>query len=129
MIKDVQRGKTHTEAIDFIMETCCNCCIPFFMPRYKKNELVKSHDLFYCPNGHAQHYSGKSAQEKEIDDLQRKLTEQLSHNEIIQNRLLDELNKRQQAEAKLKRVSGGVCPCCNRTFKNLAAHMKTKHSK
>lgn len=26
-----------------------------------------------------------------------------------------------------KRVSAGVCPCCKRTFKQLAAHMKTKH--
>lgn len=26
-----------------------------------------------------------------------------------------------------KRVGRGVCPCCNRTFKDLAAHMETKH--
>ncbi len=26
------------------------------------------------------------------------------------------------------RVKNGVCPCCNRTFQNLAAHMATKHS-
>lgn len=25
------------------------------------------------------------------------------------------------------RVKNGVCPCCNRTFENLARHMKTKH--
>lgn len=26
------------------------------------------------------------------------------------------------------RVAAGVCPHCNRTFKQLAAHMKCKHS-
>lgn len=26
-----------------------------------------------------------------------------------------------------KRVSNGVCPCCNRTFKQLARHMENKH--
>ena len=26
-----------------------------------------------------------------------------------------------------RRVGNGVCPCCNRTFKNLADHMTTKH--
>jgi hypothetical protein len=26
-----------------------------------------------------------------------------------------------------KRVRAGVCPCCNRTFSNLARHMQTKH--
>jgi predicted trehalose synthase len=26
-----------------------------------------------------------------------------------------------------RRIKAGVCPCCNRTFSNLASHMKTKH--
>jgi DNA repair exonuclease SbcCD ATPase subunit len=26
-----------------------------------------------------------------------------------------------------KRVAAGVCPCCNRTFKQLSAHMAKKH--
>lgn len=26
-----------------------------------------------------------------------------------------------------KRVAAGVCPCCNRTFRDLARHMKGKH--
>lgn len=26
-----------------------------------------------------------------------------------------------------KRASAGVCPCCNRTFSQLARHMQTKH--
>ncbi len=37
----------------------------------------------------------------------------------------------EKAERKTKRlmrrVSAGVCPCCNRTFSDLARHMKTKH--
>ena len=32
------------------------------------------------------------------------------------------------AKTKLiKRIKNGICPCCNRTFKQLAAHMKNKH--
>lgn len=38
---------------------------------------------------------------------------------------------RRHAEAELQRhktrTQNGVCPCCKRTFKQLAAHMKTKH--
>ena len=34
------------------------------------------------------------------------------------------------AKTKLKkRVAAGVCPCCNRAFKQLAAHMKNMHPK
>lgn len=32
-------------------------------------------------------------------------------------------------ERKLKRVTRGVCPECNRTFDNLARHMACKHRK
>jgi phage/plasmid primase-like uncharacterized protein len=36
--------------------------------------------------------------------------------------------KLQREAARLKaRAKAGVCPCCNRTFKQLAAHMKNKH--
>ena len=33
------------------------------------------------------------------------------------------------AKTKLKkRIANGVCPCCNRSFKDLHRHMTTKHS-
>jgi len=32
------------------------------------------------------------------------------------------------AKTRMKnRIKNGVCPCCNRTFKQLAEHMKNKH--
>jgi chemotaxis response regulator CheB len=34
---------------------------------------------------------------------------------------------RAQLTKTKKRVANGVCPCCNRTFKQLARHMKAKH--
>lgn len=36
---------------------------------------------------------------------------------------------RLKAEAKrtARRSAAGVCPCCHRTFKQMARHMKTKH--
>lgn len=38
-----------------------------------------------------------------------------------------EREARKAVEKKLNRVSAGTCPCCNRSFKQLAAHMKNKH--
>ncbi len=41
-----------------------------------------------------------------------------------------EARRRAEKAAKTrlkKRVAAGVCPCCNRTFKQLAAHIKRKH--
>lgn len=32
-----------------------------------------------------------------------------------------------EAERLRRRTAAGVCPCCNRSFVQLARHMKTKH--
>lgn len=79
-------------------------------------------------------YSGKGEnarlkrelkQKQRALDIQRKRTEwakeEARHNE-----------RRRRAEKAAKtriknRIANGVCPCCNRTFKQLAAHMKNKH--
>lgn len=39
----------------------------------------------------------------------------------IQERVKGEVTKLK------KRIANGVCPCCKRSFCNLAAHMKTQH--
>jgi hypothetical protein len=54
--------------------------------------------------------------------------EQARHQATL-SRLNEAQAERQRLENKLKRVQRGVCPHCNRTFQNLAAHMKCKHNK
>ena len=87
----------------------------------------KDHEAFYCPSGHPQSYTGQS----EADKLRKQLVE-------AQRRADMEANTRRAAEIEAKRaktrlkklthrVNCGVCPHCQRTFKQLAEHMKTKH--
>lgn len=63
-------------------------------------------------------YPGKTEAQKERDRHQATLA-----------RLNDEKAARERLERKLKRVNRGVCPECNRSFQNLAQHMKCKHQK
>jgi phage/plasmid primase-like uncharacterized protein len=35
--------------------------------------------------------------------------------------------EKEKAARVKKRIAHGVCPCCHRTFRALARHMKTKH--
>jgi hypothetical protein len=35
--------------------------------------------------------------------------------------------KKNEAKKLRERARAGVCPCCHRTFKQLAAHMANKH--
>lgn len=47
-----------------------------------------------------------------------------SHLERSRNGMKGALKKSQK---KLDRVKNGVCPCCNRHFKNLGLHMNNQH--
>lgn len=118
---------TYNETVTMITEICCNCGVAFGMPSDLRKVLkADTNKYFYCPNGHAQHYtkSTESILKDKIESERQKHQEEL---ERMQNRLLDELNAKNKLEKQLKRVRQGTCPCCNRSFSNLERHIKTKH--
>lgn len=57
-------------------------------------------------------------------ELQAKLNQETHLRLVAEKSLKSEITKRRKIE---KRVANGVCPCCNRTFEDLARHMSTKH--
>lgn len=122
MVKIVEKGAIHGEVLDFVMETCCNCSIPFFMPMYKKKELLADRGTsFYCPNGHGQHYTGKSEQQLKLEQLEK-------DKKAYENAYLEEITKREKAEKDLKRlIKKGICPCCTRNFTNVKRHIAHMH--
>lgn len=86
-----------------------------------------------CPNGH-----NLVVRESDADKYRReaeRLRQQLAQkdDEIEWQRAQRKTDERRVSAAKgqitklKKRAKAGVCPCCNRTFANMAAHMKTKH--
>jgi len=121
--------ETYSKNVTMITEICCNCGIIFGMPSALQEALLSdSQKYFYCPNGHSQHYT-KSKETYLCEQIERERKEHKKELEIMENKFLDELSAKNKLERKLKRVDNGVCPCCNRTFKNLGQHMKTKHPK
>lgn len=94
----------------------------------------RDHAWFYCPNGHSQHFVAES--DTEIERRLRKEAEQRildAQARINEARHEAEVLKRQVSIQKglttrvKNRAHRGVCICCNRTFTNVAEHMKTKH--
>lgn len=81
----------------------------------------------YCPLGHQHVPSGKGEAER--------LREKLAAEEERAARILANLDQEQashratkgQLTKAKKRVANGVCPCCHRSFVQLARHMKTQH--
>jgi hypothetical protein len=112
----------------------CWCGTRHAVPEELRRQQLKQHndghaDVFgiYCPLGHSHVPAGESLVEKTRREL-----------EASRDRAAQLAAERDQAEASAraykgaatrarKRAGAGVCPCCNRTFKQLAQHMKSKH--
>lgn len=116
---------TLTETIT--LETVnCWCGTPFAAPEALVRSARNAKHTIYCPHGHACSWT-----KSEADKLRERLAAVEGNLKYEQE--CREREQRQHAATKglltkeRKRVSGGVCPCCNRSFVQLARHMKSQH--
>lgn len=121
--------------ITVVMENieCGGCGLPYAVPQQWLAEKRNSGAGFRCPNG-----CPRVFRKTELDRVKEKLEEQTRvATELAERARVAERAEQQATEARLKtqreldklrkRTSAGVCPCCTRSFSNLARHMKTKH--
>ncbi len=125
-----------SEIISFRRVNCCVCGTPFCMESQLNERRHSDGKLFYCPNGHDQLYRETDAVKlrkanEEIERQKQKIVKEQERTQFWQQekRKADKATSAYKGQVtKIKRrVNAGVCPCCNRTFSNLAAHIKTKH--
>jgi len=110
-----------------VIEECCNCHTRFAMTKELMEQRRQDHKLFYCPNGHGQHYTGESEAEK----LRRQLRSAQTDADWYQ----DQLTASERSKAAIKghltrarnKLAKGQCPCCDQVFGNVREHMKFKH--
>jgi len=60
------------DGIEMVTVECCICHIIWAITKDYKNDKKNSHNWFYCPNGHKQHYPQESREER----LQRLLDQE-----------------------------------------------------
>lgn len=130
----IERGN-YAAQITLQTTTCPKCAITFAAPKRMLEDARDDRSItLYCPAGHSLHWPGASREEK----LERELKRQ-------KDRAAFQVARAEQAEASRrahkaaatrarnqrdrlgKRAQAGVCPCCNRTFKQLARHMAGQH--
>jgi len=119
----------------------CKCEVWLPTPLYKAAKH-SSRIVFFCPYGHEAVFS---EEETEVDKLRRE-RDRLKQDAA---RLNDEIEWQRKAketareEAKYerarangykghatritRRAKAGMCPCCRRTFSNMADHMRKEH--
>jgi hypothetical protein len=115
--------------------TCFQCKENFWVSDETEAVLRRSSQTFYCPFGHKQAFRQGPTEADKLRDERNRLKQNAARleDEIRRQRERCETAERSAAAYKgvatrtRNRVKNGVCPCCNRTFQNLAAHMANKH--
>lgn len=110
---------------------CCECNVEYAIPANLNDKALERRGQFgthvYCPNGHYWFYIGETKAEKER--RRAELAEQRIAQRDDEIRDLERAVSAQKGNVtKLKRrAAAGTCPCCQRTFMNVNAHLANKH--
>lgn len=117
---------TFFETVTLEKQTCCECGITFAAPDHFFNKRREDGREFRCPNGHTLHWGDTTVKRLQRElDAQKAETNRQRENYFREQREREALEKK--AKLAAKRSSAGTCPCCKRTFSQMARHMKTKH--
>jgi len=114
--------------------TNCWCGIHYAVPSEFYDMVERQHrdgkaqTNIYCPLGHVWHFAGTSEAEKLRAQLESERRRAQATRDLLAAEERSHAATRGHLTRTKKRVAHGVCPCCNRTFKQLAAHMKNKHA-
>lgn len=110
---------------------CPVCGIHYGVPREFMQARVEGratgkHATWYCPNGH-----NLIVMDGELAEVRRERDRLKQENARLSDEIMQTERRREAAERKhdqvLKRVGAGTCPCCQRSFANVAEHMRQQH--
>jgi len=119
--------------IQMSFHECWVCGMPFAITEGFQYAAERKHLTFHCPNG-----CRLSFGESEADKLKKQLARERAKHDQTKARAEEnwaayEAEQRSKAAVSghltrvKKRVQNGVCPCCNRHFKDVQRHMASKH--
>jgi hypothetical protein len=115
---------------------CCRCKADMWLPTSLYDSARHSSKIvFFCPYGHEQVFSEGESEEIKLRRERDRLAQQIAERDdrikslIKAANVTDEMFRKLKGEkARLvKRTTAGTCPCCHRTFRQMALHMRNKH--
>jgi hypothetical protein len=116
---------------------CWQCKCEVWLPQELYDAAKRGADkiIFHCAYGHPAVF-GKGDSELDIVRRERNwLKQQIAAKdddiENLRNLVKAQVKTRIELETKAaktkKRSAAGTCPCCHRTFRQMALHMRSKH--
>lgn len=120
------RGAQH------VVTECPTCGVVHTIPKVVYDNLQREGGYYHCPNGHTWGWSKDSCERERLRRERDQLKQQIARVEDEKRAAVAQAESRAaRAEAAQKlterRARAALCPCCNRSFQNVARHMATKH--
>ena len=114
------------------VETCW-CGMPFALPKDLRYQARNRGHTIYCPLGHT--VTWKETEETRLRRERDRLKQETARLEDERREAIESANREtaradkaeRKAKKLTKRAAAGTCPCCQRTFANMATHMKRQH--
>ena len=116
-----------------LVTTNCWCGIHYAVPSEFYEMIKRQHrdghtqTRIYCPLGHTWEFAGEGEAARLRKQLEREQNSLRATRALLAHEERSHAATRGHLTRTKKRVAHGVCPCCNRTFQQLARHMKAKH--
>lgn len=123
-------------------DKCLTCGVGIWLTAEQYEHLKQSCQSFFCIWGHSQHFVQGPSEAQKLRQERDRLKQEAARLEEVAARERRWRGEAEDARAaaerrasaargqvtKLKkRAAAGVCPCCNRTFQDLARHMAGQH--
>jgi len=123
---------TYTDTLTVI--ECGSCHISFAVPGDFDRDRRRDKKLFSCPSGCRISYLGEREEDRLwrlVMDRDEALARERQSTEYARQRAQTAIRSRNAMKGQVtkvkNRVAKGICPCCNRSFPQLAAHMESEH--
>jgi hypothetical protein len=116
-----------------LVVTTCWCGMVHAVPEELRDYQLRQHRdgrtmiSIYCPLGHARVRAGKGEAARLREKLEAEYAKAARLTAEADQLFASNSALKGAATKARKRAKAGVCPCCNRTFQQLARHMKSKH--
>lgn len=113
--------------------SCATCSLHFAFDVDLYNRRKDDGRSFYCPNGHSNVFRDSEIDKikKQLENANKRLGWAETSAESARRRAIEAERSRAAFKGQLtrtrNRIAHGVCPCCKRTFANVASHMSSKH--
>jgi hypothetical protein len=135
-----REGQKFNADTTLVVVACCTCGIVYAIPQSLRSSALEYRGdktngwRLVCPLGHEWWYVGETEVERERR-LRRQAADRAGRAAHERDQAQAQARAERAAKTRFKnqrnreraRTRAGVCPCCGRTFRQLARHMKSQH--